>query len=156
MASPPSAICSPNMRGRASSTRSVQQPTFFAHCSMHSACFAPRWTSLLKSPTSGAAFLSAAVSAPASRDAMTCVVPPIEQPYCSADENRLYTSRCVMNCSAYDSSFERPLAVKPSSIIEWMLCQKSWLFIFDMFESLSNDAQKYNFFQIVAIGLFTP
>jgi hypothetical protein len=87
---------------------------------------------------------------------MTCVAPPIEQPYCSADENRLYTSRCVMNCSAYDSSFERPLAVKPSSITEWMLCQKSWLFIFDTVESLSKDAQKYNFFQIVAIGLFTP
>ena len=51
-----------------------------------------------------------------------------------------------MNCSAYDSSFERPLAVKPSSIIEWMLCQKSWLFIFDTVESLSNDAQKYNIF----------
>ena len=100
--------------------------------------------------------LSVVAFAPASRDAMTCVAPPIEQPYCSADENRLYTSRCVMNCSAYDSNFERPLAVKPSSIIEWMLCQKSWLFIFDMFESLSNDAQKYNFFQIIAIGLFTP
>ena len=100
--------------------------------------------------------LSASVFALECRGAVTCVAPPIEQPYCSADENRLYTSRCVMNCSAYDSSFERPLAVKPSSIIEWMLCQKSWLFIFDMFESLSNDAQKYNFFQNVAIGLFTP
>ena len=100
--------------------------------------------------------LSASVFALECRGAVTCVAPPIEQPYCSADENRLYTSRCVMNCSAYDSSFERPLAVKPSSIIEWMLCQKSWLFIFDTVESLSNDAQKYNFFQIVAIGLFTP
>jgi hypothetical protein len=62
----------------------------------------------------------------------------------------------VVNCPAYDSSFERPLAVKPSSIIEWMLCQKSWLFIFDTVESLSNDAQKYNFFQNVAIGSFFP
>ena len=100
--------------------------------------------------------LSVAAFAPESKDAMTCVAPPIEQPYCSADENRLYTSRCVMNCSAYDSNFERPLAVKPSSIIEWMLCQKSWLFIFDTVESLSYDAQKYNFFQNVAIDSFIP
>ena len=49
--------------------------------------------------------LSAAVSAPASRDAMTCVELPVEQPYCSADETRLYTIRCVMNCSAYDSNY---------------------------------------------------
>ena len=100
--------------------------------------------------------LSAAVSAPASKDAMTCVELPFEQPYCSADETHLYTSHCVMNCSAYDTSFERPLAVKPSSIITWMLCQKSWLFIFDTVGSLSNDAQKYNFFQNVAICSFIP
>ena len=70
--------------------------------------------------------LSAAVSAPASRDAMTCVAPPIELPYCFADENRLYTSRYVMNCSAYDSNY-RPMMRKNTT-----------------------------FFQIVAIGLFIP
>ena len=70
--------------------------------------------------------LSAAVSAPASRDAMTCVAPPVEQPYCSADETRLYTSRCVMNCSAYDSNY-RPMMRKNTT-----------------------------FFQIVAIDSFTP
>ena len=47
--------------------------------------------------------LFVAAFAPASKDAMTCVEPPIEQPYCSADETHLYTSHYVVNCPAYDS-----------------------------------------------------
>lgn len=61
--------------------------------------------------------LSASVSAPASRDAMTCVVLPFEQPYCSADETRLYTIRCVMNCSAYDSNY-RPMMRKNTTFFK--------------------------------------
>ena len=61
--------------------------------------------------------LSVAAFAPESKDAMTCVAPPVEQPYCSADENRLYTSRCVMNCSAYDSSY-RPTMRKNTTFFK--------------------------------------
>ena len=49
-----------------------------------------------------------------------------------------------MNCSAYDSNFERPSAVKPSSIIDKTLCQKSWLF---MVMVGLNDVQKYKLFR---------
>ena len=71
-----------------SSMDSVQHPTACAHRSMQAACCAPRSTSLLKSLPSGAATLSASVSAPARRDATTCVAPPAEQPCCSNGENR--------------------------------------------------------------------
>ena len=55
--------------------------------------------------------LSASVFALECRGAVTCVAPPFELPYCFADENRLYTSRCVMNCPAYDSNY-RPMMRK--------------------------------------------
>ena len=61
--------------------------------------------------------LSASVFALECRGAMTCVAPPFELPYCFADENRLYTSRCVMNCPARDSNF-RPMMRKITSFFK--------------------------------------
>ena len=56
--------------------------------------------SLLKLPN-GAKMLSGLISAAASKDAMTCVGPPAEQPCCSVGENRLYIILSMMNLSAF-------------------------------------------------------
>ena len=61
--------------------------------------------------------LSASVFALECRGAVTCVAPPFELPYCFADENRLYTSRCVMNCPAYDSNY-RPMMRKNTTFFK--------------------------------------
>jgi len=67
---------------------SIHTPTALAHCSILRACVSPRYHILLKSEIPGAN-VSASTSAPASRVAITCVVPPAAQPYCSSGENRL-------------------------------------------------------------------
>src|SRR3712207_6326729 len=67
---------------------------------------------------------------------MTCVVPPVEQPYCSIGENRLYTSPFRINCSAYLSNSIRPSELNPPLIISCIDDQKTALFMSNYFNML--------------------
>ena len=110
------------------STLSIQQWVLLAHCSILCSCVFPHWHSLLKS-LGNESSESVPAFAPARMVAMTLAMPPAAQPCCSNGENRLYTSRWLINCSAYFSNFINPSEENPSSMMRRISFQKIMLYI---------------------------